>query len=39
MNDVKRLIAGPQRYNQSAALVPMMLACKTADNRIPRGTS
>ncbi len=41
MNDVKRLITGPERNNQSAALVPMMLACKTADNRsragLPKG--
>jgi len=37
MNDVKRLIVGPQRYNQGAALGPMMLACKTADNRIRAG--
>ena len=41
MNDLKRLITGAQRYNQSAALVPLMLACKTADNRsragLPKG--
>lgn len=37
MNNLRRLIAGGKRYSQSAALVPMMLACKTADNRIRAG--
>ena len=37
MNDLKRLITGAQRYNQSAALVPLMLAFKTAENRIRAG--
>jgi beta-lactamase class A len=37
MNDVKRLMAGSERYNQSAVLMPMMLECKTADNRIRAG--
>jgi beta-lactamase class A len=37
MNDLRQLIAGGPRHNQSATLVPMMLACKTADNRIRAG--